>query len=409
MSDYKLDVDTSSSKSEDIVSYSKENREYASFYRATGPIDHWITAVEKKVWGFSSEGDYNSVEEGDVLLLHATNSAVNSKLTSKKSGIIGVAVISGKREKDEPWWWSEHEEGDEWKYVVDLEPMLITGSPEDIDRSRGVTEKSVNEIEKETFALLENFMEMSRANEICNEINGKDFPAMGSRSGFRDQNGDIDTEAPIEIIEEIQEDLTNVESEDDRFLAVSDFNSGYDDSEDIPHEVREDLERMVENAENNRGGFTRLFGVKAYLGIEKDQVTEDELKRYVKENYRQFSPADKGSYLRYCTTPFESESYSSFQKKGAKYQLKEEFLCSKESIRDYVDVLWRNEVSTGYFVISHNDQPDQLEDEYLQAPYTSKSENYEGRYQPSHDLSKLNVGDKLLHHNSGEFVGFSSV
>jgi MoxR-like ATPase len=409
MPEYVFEDGSSSSRNKDIVSYCKESRENVNFYRVTGPIDHWITAVEKKVWGFSSESDYDSVEEGDVLLLHATNSAVNSELTSKKSGIIGVAVISGKRKKEEAWWWSEHKEGDEWKYVVDLEPMLITGSPGDIDRNRGITEKSINEIEKETFALLENFMEMSRANEICNEINGKDFPAMGSRSGFRDQNGKIDAEAPIKIIEEIQEDLTNVESEDLQVQGVRDFGSGYEDSENIPDEVKEDLEKMVENSKNNRGSFTRLFGVKAYLDVDKDQVTDDELKESVEKNYRQFAPGTKGAYLQNRHKAFQKDDYPSFQQKDDKYQLKSEFLDSRKEIKDYVDSLWRKEASTGYFVISHNDQPDQLVDEYLQAPYTSKSEAYDDRYQPSHDLSKLRVGDKLLHYKSGEFVGFSTV
>jgi MoxR-like ATPase len=293
----------SSNPTSDIVSYCERNRGKVAFYRVTGPIDHWITAVEKKVWGFSSENDYESVEKGDVLLLHATNSAVNSELTSKKSGIIGVAVVSGKREKEEPWWWSEHQEGDEWKYVADLEPMLITGSPGDIDRSRGVTDKSVNEIEKETFALLENFMQMSRANEICNEINRKDFPAMGSRSGFRNQNGDIDTQAPIKIVKEIQADLSPVESTRNR------------------RTVQEDID--------------------------------------------------------------SSEGHDT--------------------------ILDPDDASRDYFVISHNNRPDQLKDEYLQAPYTEDSREYEGHYQPSHDLSRLSRGDNILHYESGDFVGFSTV
>ena len=401
----------SSSQIDDILDYCQENRDVVNFYRVTGPIDHWITAVEKKVWGFSGESHYDSVEEGDVLLLHATNSASNSELTSKKSGIIGVAVVSGKRTKDEAWWWAEHEEGDAWPYVVDLDPMLITGSPEDIDRNSGITEKSINEVEKETFALLENFMPISRAGDICNVVNGKDFPTMGSRSGFRDENGNIDTEAPIKIIKEIQGDLSSVETTESPQMVqgVSNFGHNYEENLDIPEEVKSDLHEMVENSKNNRESFTRLFGVKAYLNFGKDQVTDGELKESVKEIYRESAPGTRGAYLQNKHKAFQKDDYSSFEKIDGKYQLKPEFQDQRTQVKQFVDNLWRNQVPGGYFVVSHNNRPDQLEDEYLQAPYTKESSDYKGRYEPSHDLSRLHRGDKILHYKAGEFIGFSTV
>jgi MoxR-like ATPase len=398
-----------SSKIRDIVDYCDENRKDIDFHRVTGPIDHWVTAVEKKVWGFSEESHFSNVKEGDVLLLHATNSSKNPELTSKKSGIIGVAVVSGKREKDEEWWWAEHEEGDSWPYVVDLDPMLITGSPDDIDRSKGIREKSVNEIEKETFALLENFMPISRAGEICNDINGKDFPAMGSRSGFRDQNGDADSEAPMRIIREIQQNLSEIGGSSTSTTGVSDVETSYEENFDIPDQVRSDLEKMVKNAKNNRESFTRLFGVKAYLHADKDQVTDEELKESVKKIYRESSPGTRGAYLQNRHKAFQRDDYSSFKKEGDKFQLKTEYLDQRDQIRESVDELWRSEVSNGYFVVSHNDRPDQLEEGYLQAPYTEDSSDYDGRYQPSHDIGRLRKGDKILHYRAGEFVGFSTV
>lgn len=395
-----------------IIDYCQDNRDEVNFYRVTGPVDHWITAVEKKVWGFSEESHYDSVEEGDVLLLHSTNSASNSELTSKKSGIIGVAVVSGKRTKDEAWWWAEHEEGDAWPYVVDLDPMLITGSPEDIDRSRGITEKSINEIEKETFALLEKFMPISRAGEICNEMNGKDFPTMGSRSGFRDQNGDIDTEAPIKIIKEIQDNLTNVEStsnkESSEIMSVSDEDTNYGD--EVPKEVKEQLELMLKNSENNRGSYTRLYGVKSYFEVGKDFVTDEDLKKSAGENFSEDFPGTRQAYIQNRHKAFQKDDYPAFQEHENGYRLNPEYEDSRDEIESYVNRLWREATNKrDYFVISHNDKEDQFEEGYLQAPYTEKSEDYEGRYTPSHDLSKLSKEDEILHYKSKEFVGYSKV
>ncbi|MFB6159470.1 MAG: MrcB family domain-containing protein [Candidatus Nanohalobium sp.] len=207
---YQSEIEDKFSSNKSILKYAKENKDDIGIYRATGPIDHWITAVERKVWGFPDESNYDSVEEGDVLIFHATKSPKNPEVNTKKSGIIGAGVISKKRTKSEDWWWGEHFNDEEWKYVADIEPMCITGSLADVDRKKDITEKSLNEIEKETYALLQDFMPMSRANEICEEINGKNFPNMGSRSAFRDENGQIDKEAPIKILQEINDSLTTV-------------------------------------------------------------------------------------------------------------------------------------------------------------------------------------------------------
>jgi MoxR-like ATPase len=62
-----------------------------------------------------------------------------------------------------------------------------------------------------------------------------------------------------------------------------------------------------------------------------------------------------------------------------------------------------------YYLISHNEHPEGLDEGFLKAPYTESSSDYDGRYQPSHDLSRLEVGDKLLHYRAGEFKGCSEV
>lgn len=410
MSDLSNFGSDSTFKVRDIVDYCEENENSVNFFRVTGPIDHWITAVEKKVWGFSDQSHYDSVEEGDVLLLHATNSAKNPDLTSKKSGIIGVGIISNKRKKDDAWWWAEHQEGDSWPYVIDFDPMWITGSPEDIDQEIGIMEKSTNEIEKETFAILENYMPISRAGEICNEVNGKDFPTMGSRSGFRDQNGKIDTEAPIRIIKEIQENLTEVNSEENRSHNLSLSDTEVELGSDIPDEVKKQLDLMVKNAENNRGSFTRLYGVKAYFEVGKTQVSDDELRESAVDNFDESSPGTRQAYIQNRHKAFQKEDYPAFEQYEGGYRLNPDYEDYRDEIKSYVESLWKEATDdTNYFVVSHNNKEEQFEDGYLQAPYTESSDDYEGRYTPSHDLSKLKKGDKILHYKKKEFVGYSEV
>ncbi len=186
-----------------LLSYAEENKDKINIFRVTGPVDHWITAVRRKVWGVNKESSYSKIQKGDILIFHSTKTTQDSKLSTKESGIIGAGIVSKKETKNKPWWWAEYEEESQWKFILHMDPMWITGSPKVIS-DVNIMDKSVMTREKETYALLENFMPMEKASEICETINDKTFPTMGSFSSFRDSEDKKDKEAPLEIIRNLE-------------------------------------------------------------------------------------------------------------------------------------------------------------------------------------------------------------
>ena len=73
-----------------------------SFFRFTGPPEHWLTAIKYMTWGLVEDlrDRWARIRPGDIFFIHSTQ---KSAFRNARSGIIGLGVIGpGFSEKQNP-------------------------------------------------------------------------------------------------------------------------------------------------------------------------------------------------------------------------------------------------------------------------------------------------------------------
>jgi MoxR-like ATPase len=179
-------------------------------YKFTAPCDYWLTSIEYSA--VSSGEEYRSrwedFSEGDVAILHSREEPSNEELGRHPNGIIGVGILGRTFEKEEPWWWDEHERGKSYPLVAMFDRLFLTGSIDDIDTSRSITEKTTSEIDLESDALTTDLLPIAQANSICDEVAGIEFPVQSQYATFRTDDGAIDHDRPVALIEAIADTLS---------------------------------------------------------------------------------------------------------------------------------------------------------------------------------------------------------
>jgi hypothetical protein len=193
---------------EDPIDFLKYNPE-AVPRKVVGSPDHFITSAERRCWGFESVS--SSINEGDVVIIHSSSSSKNEGLNNPDPGLIGVGVVEETLEnfKSESWWLAEFTSDQEWPDILKFKKMFLTGETDKLDLSRNVYLKYQEDREilnREMKALLKGSMAISRANEIADEVNEDDrgFPSRVNGGRFLDEDGGVNYELPIRIMEEMQ-------------------------------------------------------------------------------------------------------------------------------------------------------------------------------------------------------------
>ncbi|MFB6158707.1 MAG: AAA family ATPase [Candidatus Nanohalobium sp.] len=229
------------------------------------------------------------------------------------------------------------------------------------------------------------------------ELN-KDFDEYESLENGRIQRYLDFNEKMKEVLEEISLDEKNLWNAQDLIWYYSQY------------WMPEDLKSELDSIKKNGGSaYTRLFALKCFFE-EQDEgsMSGDEFDKVVKEKAEKMElpGKNKSAYIRLNYNVFRN--YEPFTASDDKYGVKEEYHEYLDAMAHYVNYLW-NEVSseTNYFVVSHNENPEELEEGYLRASYTE--EDGDSRYEPGHDLSMLSRGDTILHYKSKKFVGYSKV
>ena len=147
-----------------------------SIYKATGPPDHWVTALNAGIWGFTqdNESGWERLGEGDIVLFHSTGKDTEGGRWD--SGIVGYGVAGEKRRKERPLWRTEVEaDENQYPFVVDLVATYWRGDVDDVSSSP-VAERPSGRIDADIGALLQNRLTLGRTKEAT----GDRFPVMGS-------------------------------------------------------------------------------------------------------------------------------------------------------------------------------------------------------------------------------------
>ena len=183
-----------------------------TIYAFTAPADYWLTSVAYGSVSFEEahRDRWAELSDGDVAVLPARGEPTDNDLATRQGGIIGVGIIGQRFEKDDPWWRDEYERGESYPFVASFDRLFLTGSIGEIDTSRSIAEKSVSRIDREVAALTTDLLPTARANEICSDTSGTEFPMESMYATFRTEDGDIDHDRPIALVEAVAESLTEV-------------------------------------------------------------------------------------------------------------------------------------------------------------------------------------------------------
>jgi 5-methylcytosine-specific restriction enzyme B len=181
-------------------------------YKTTAPPEYWLTAIEYGSISFEDrhENRWNGVEKGDVAILHSRAEPSDPALGNQPAGIIGVGIFGEKHEKDEPWWWDEHEDNKAFSMISNFDRIFLTGDLTQINTTRGITEKDPSTIKQEIAALTTNCLPIEEANQLCKNATGKSFPAQSMYGTFRTPDDEIDYKRPTALIEAMANDLAEV-------------------------------------------------------------------------------------------------------------------------------------------------------------------------------------------------------
>jgi len=170
----------------------------------------------------------------------------------------------------------------------------------------------------------------------------------------------------------------------------------------LPDEVREELDNI-----ESRGGsaYTRLFALKCFLHEhDEGSLSKERLKEIIDEEVENRElPGNEQSYKQFRNHVFDT--YDLFTETEDEVEVKKEYRPYLSGMKNYVDDLWTriNPNPEYYFVTQKN--YDEIENEYLQA--TTPEED--GRFEPRHDLAKLEEGDIVFNYYDGKIIGYSSV
>jgi len=97
-----------------------------SFFRFTGPPEHWLTAIKYMTWGLEERlrERWIKIRPGDIFFIHSTQ---RSEFNNAKSGIIGLGVVGpGFSEKQNPLWFYETLNNvNRWPLLVPLSEIYL--------------------------------------------------------------------------------------------------------------------------------------------------------------------------------------------------------------------------------------------------------------------------------------------
>jgi hypothetical protein len=151
--------------------------------KLTGPVEHWLTTYHTGYWGFREkhEGKWYDMEVGEVVLLHGAGPQNIGGVRDAGGGVIGVGVVGGFSEKDEPVWLEELQGGDRYPYLIHFEELYWFGDADEVE-DKPVDEKNRGQIRTESKAISENCISFKEMDERA----GYRIPAQGSYSNLRE-------------------------------------------------------------------------------------------------------------------------------------------------------------------------------------------------------------------------------
>jgi hypothetical protein len=177
----------------DIVLQSK------SFFRFTGPPEHWLTAIKYMTWGLEERLRHRwiKIRPGDIFFIHSTQ---KSEFNNARSGIIGLGVVGpGFSEKQNPLWFHETLNNvNRWPLLVPLSEVYLFSEVPPPSTWDNPSPNNAEQTKKLINSLLANYIPLSQV---------KGFPQMGSFSSVSSEvaNKILYDQRPLYLYAEYEE------------------------------------------------------------------------------------------------------------------------------------------------------------------------------------------------------------
>ncbi|MEM0143756.1 MAG: hypothetical protein QXL94_07420, partial [Candidatus Parvarchaeum sp.] len=155
-----------------------------NFMRFTAQPEHWLTTFNTKFFGLSEKKRkfWENIKVGTLFIFHSTNIKYLNTKPKIPTGIIGMGIVGGTREKDRLEWFEEIKTGrNDWPLIVDFSEIWWFGNYKDI-----------NDVTiREKIALGENSIIKDLKNLTTNCITFKEMAANNCRIPFMGTVSDI--------------------------------------------------------------------------------------------------------------------------------------------------------------------------------------------------------------------------
>jgi len=170
-----------------------------SFFRFTGPPEHWLTAIKYMTWGLEERLRHRwvKIRPGDIFFIHSTQ---NSAFKNARSGIIGLGVIGpGFSEKQNPLWFDETLKNENrWPLLVPLSEVYLFSEIPPPSTWDNPSPNNIEQTKRLINSLLANYIPLS-------QVTG--FPPMGSFSAVSQEvaNKILYDQRPLYLYAEYEE------------------------------------------------------------------------------------------------------------------------------------------------------------------------------------------------------------
>ena len=191
--DYIEDIDQETSIH--VVSLSPEDWIVSSYYNAI-PFSE------------SERSQYESVENGDVVIFHLNDDSEVLDSSDYETGVIGGAITAEQAEKEDDYWYAEHEGTADFPYIVRFQRVFYTGSPDEMDLTTEIQNKDESSIQTETKCLTRNLFPEDRTNEIL----ATNFPPSDKHKEIESGSEPIELEPAREFVKRLALRLTETPS-----------------------------------------------------------------------------------------------------------------------------------------------------------------------------------------------------
>jgi len=150
-----------------------------SFFRFTGPPEHWLTAVKYMTWGLNKdlEKKWKNIQSGDIFFIHSTGPG-QSLFKNAKSGIIGIGVVGSNFSIKENFLWIKEiiDQKNIWPFLIPISEIYLFSEIPDPATWDSPNINNQEKTKELIGLLLSNSIPLSKI---------KGFPQMGSFSTVR--------------------------------------------------------------------------------------------------------------------------------------------------------------------------------------------------------------------------------